>query len=110
MRVHLIKEQTIQDYIAGHASGKSPFENWLAIVKYADWDMPKDIQQTFGSADLIGKGSDRVVFNIGGNNYRMICKYHFGLTYIHLFVCWIGTHSEYDELCNGGEQYTVNAY
>jgi mRNA interferase HigB len=48
MRVHLIKEQTIQDYIAGHASGKSPFENWLAIVKYADWDMPKDIQQTFG--------------------------------------------------------------
>ncbi|MEI7896936.1 MAG: type II toxin-antitoxin system HigB family toxin [bacterium] len=69
-----------------------------------------NIRHTFGSADLLGQGSSRVVFNIGGNNYRMICKYHFGSSLVHLFVCWIGTHAEYDELCNHGGQYTVNEH
>ena len=110
MRVHLIKKQTIEDFIADHAASKSSFENWVTVVKYADWDIPEDIQQTFGSADLLGNGSDRVVFNIGGNNYRMNCKYHFGITRVRLFVFWIGTHAEYDELCDRGEQYTVNVY
>ena len=110
MKVHLIKKQTIQNFVDGHISGKSSFENWLTVLKYSDWDTPKDIQQTFGSADLLGKGSNRVVFDIGGNNYRMICKYHFGSKNIHLFVCWIGQHSEYDELCRHEKQYTVNPY
>ena len=29
---------------------------------------------------------------------------------VHLFICWIGTHAEYDKLCNAGEQYSVNDY
>jgi len=110
MRVHLIKKQTIQNYVDGHAPGKSSFENWVTTIKYTDWVTPEDIRQTFGSADLLGQGSSRVVFNIGGNNYRMICKYLFGTSQVHLFVCWIGTHAEYDELCDHGGQYTVNEH
>jgi mRNA interferase HigB len=110
MRVHLIKKQTIQKYLVGHASGKSSFGKWLTTIKYVEWQIPDDIKHTFGSADLIGNGSDRVVFNIGGNNYRLICKYHFSTNQVHLFVCWIGTHAEYDELCNNRKQFTVNAY
>ena len=56
MRVHLIKKQTIEDFVVIHASGKSSFENWLTGVKDADWDTPADIKQTFGSADLLGNG------------------------------------------------------
>jgi mRNA interferase HigB len=108
MRIHLIKKQTIQNYVDDHASGKSSFENWVTSVKYADWETPENIRQTFGSADFLGQGSSRVVFNIGGNNFRMICKYHFGSTLVHLFVCWMGTHAEYDELCDQGRQYTIN--
>ena len=110
MRVHLIKKQTIEDYVVGHAASKSSFENWLTCEKYADWEMPEDIQKTSGSADLLGNGSNRVVFDIGGDNYRMICKYHFGITKVHLFVCWIGTHAEYNKLCEKSKQYTVNVY
>jgi mRNA interferase HigB len=110
MRIHLIKMQTIQNFVLSHAVGKSSFEKWIAVIKYADWEVPADIRQTFGSADLLGNGSNRVVFDIAGNNYRVICKYHFGLTQVHLFVCWIGTHAEYDLLCGRKEQYTVNAY
>jgi mRNA interferase HigB len=110
MRVHLIEKQTIQDYISSHASGKSSFEFWLTIIKYADLETPADIQKTFGSADSLGHGTNRIVFDVGGNKYRMICKYHFGSSNVHLFVCWIGSHREYDELCKRREQYTICSY
>jgi len=110
MKVHLIKKQTIQNFIEDHRSAKRAFENWLTLLKYSDWDTPNDIRQTCGSADLLGNGSNRVVFDIAGNHYRMICKYHFGSKNIHLFVCWIGNHAEYDELCRHEKQYTVNTY
>jgi mRNA interferase HigB len=60
------------------AASRLPFAEWLTKLKHADWEKPTDIQSTFGSADLLGKSSGRIVFNIGGNNYRMICKYAFG--------------------------------
>lgn len=66
--------------------------------------------KTFGYADLLGNGSNRVVFNIAGNNYRLICGYKFGPNMVHLFVKWIGTHAEYDKLCSKNLQYTVSKY
>lgn len=110
MKVHLIKRQSIEEFVAGNASSKSSFTNWLSVLKYADWSKPEDIQATFGSADILGKSCNRVVFDIGGNNYRMICKYVFGDIQVHLFICWIGTHAEYTKLCKEGKQYQVNNY
>lgn len=110
MKVHLIKKQTIEDYILRNARSKASFEIWLSIIKLVDWQEPNEIISTFKSADILGKGSDRVVFNIGGNNYRLICKYHFGDTRVHLFIKWIGTHAAYTKLCNGGKQYDIDVY
>ena len=93
-----------------NARSKASFENWLSIIKRADWSEPNEIISTFNSADIIGKGSNRVVFKIGGNNYRLICKYHFGDTRVHLFIKWIGTHAEYTILCNKGKQYEIDVY
>ncbi|MEO5642549.1 MAG: type II toxin-antitoxin system HigB family toxin [Bacteroidia bacterium] len=110
MKVHLINKQTILKYVEKQAKSKPSFNDWLSKVADADWKLPNDIKQTFGSADLIGKGASSVIFNIGGNDYRMICKYSFGENEIHLFICWIGTHTEYDVVCKGGLQYTVADY
>ena len=110
MKVHLIKRQSIEDYANKNARSKVPFKNWLSIVKYADWNKPKDIIATFNGANILGNGTDRVVFNIGGNNYRMICKYHFGKNKVHLFINRMGTHGAYTKLCRNGEQYIVKAY
>ena len=110
MKVHLIKKQSIEDYVLGNARSRTSFEIWLSIIKRADWNEPKDIISTFNSADILGKGSKRVVFNIGGNNFRLICKYHFGQNRIHLFVKWIGTHADYTKLCNDGKQYDISNY
>lgn len=107
MKVHLIKEKTILKYAETQARTKSSFDEWMSKISDADWGLPNDIGETFGSADLLGNGSERVVFNIAGNNYRMICKYTFGNRNIRLFVCWIGTHAEYAKLCDKEEQYTI---
>ena len=108
MRVHLIKRRPIEDFTEKHSLSKNAFNIWLSLIKSADWVIPGDIQATFGSADLLGNGYDRVVFNIGANKYRLICSYLFGNKQVHLFVCWIGTHAEYTELCKKGHQYTVS--
>jgi mRNA interferase HigB len=110
MRIHLIKEKTVRNYVLKNASSHTSFEEWLSRLKRADWNKPSDILDTYNSADLLGKGCLRVVFNIGGNNYRMICKYAFGDTEVHLFVCWIGTHAEYDKICADKKQYLIYAY
>jgi len=110
MKVHLIKEQTIKDFIIDNAQSKSAFEIWLCILKSVDWSIPQDIVLTFPSADILGNGSERVVFNIGGNKYRLICSYHFGNQRVHLFIKWMGTHAEYTVLCKQGNQYTTDIY
>ncbi len=107
MRVHLIKKQTIEAFIAHNARSKTSLMIWLGVIKWADWEKPSDIIKTFNSADLLGSGSDRVVFNIGGNKYRMICKYHFGTKKVHMFIKWIGTHNAYNKICFRNEQYII---
>jgi mRNA interferase HigB len=110
MKVHLIKKQSIENYVQKNARSKASFEIWMSLLKRADWNDPSDITSTFNSADILGKGTKRVIFNIGGNNYRMICKYHFGKAKVHLFIKWIGTHAEYSNLCNEGKQYEIDVY
>lgn len=110
MKVHLVKKKTIEEFVLSHARSKSSFSLWLLSLKYAEWEKPVDITETFGSADLLGNGSDRVVFDIGGNNYRVICKYQFGENKVRLYVKWIGTHAQYTQLCDNNKQYTVNNY
>lgn len=110
MKVHLIRKQTIEKYISVNTQSKSAFSNWLSIVKWVKWEEPNDIVSTFNSADILGESSKRVVFNIGGNKYRMICSYHFGEKNVHLFIKWIGTHAEYSKLCSEGKQFTIDVY
>ena len=71
-----------------------------AMLKDADWSTANDIKKTFGTADIVpceAKGKyNRVVFNIGGNKYRLICSYFFGKKNVTLYVRFVGTHEEYN--------------
>lgn len=112
MRVRLLLRDTIEDYIVNHANSKIHFNNWLeSIIERADWNEPKDVTSAF-SANLLGAGSNRVIFDIGGNGrnaHRMICEYMFGLKYVRLYVNWIGTHEEYNVLTDK-EKRTISIY
>ena len=110
MKVHLIKQQTIKDYYLKNARSETSFVKWLTVIKNSDWQIPEDILKTFGTADLLGNGSNRVIFNIAGNNNRILCKYYFGKNEVLLFVCWIGTHAEYNKICEKQAQYTISLF
>jgi mRNA interferase HigB len=110
MKVRLIKKSTVLEYILLNRSSQASFENWLDKLKISDWDLPSDINNSYNSADLLGAGSSRVVFDIKGNDHRMICQYFFGKNEVRLYVCWIGTHDEYDRICALNLQYTISEY
>jgi len=118
MRVRLVKKQSIEDYVRRHASSRASFDTFTTYIKGADWGNPLDMVETFGAkaTDIFGKNSqtdqmvDRVCLNIGGNNYRIICKYRFGEKRVTLFICWIGTHQQYSAMCKRNKQYEINIY
>jgi mRNA interferase HigB len=56
---------------------RDPFKAWVTKLNQSDWNKPGDILVSFPTADLLGNGTDRVIFDIGGNLYRMICRYGF---------------------------------
>ena len=110
MTIHLIRKDTIELYSIQNAQSRDAFEEWMSKLKNADWETSSDMKSTFHSVDLLGNGSSRAVFDIGGNKYRLIGKYAFGEKQVHLFICWIGSHAEYDKLCKMNDQYTINLY
>lgn len=110
MKVHLIRKETITGFARQNAQSRVYFSAWLTKIKYADWSHPSDIQATFPGIDFLGNGSYRAIFDIGGNKYRLIVKYAFGDTQVHLIVCWIGSHAEYDKLSENNKQYSISNY
>lgn len=66
----------------------------MSVVRAADWSKPTDVKAMFRSADILP--NDRVVFNIGGNKYRLIVAVHYRAR--RVFIRFIGTHAEYDKV------------
>lgn len=66
----------------------------MSVVKAADWSKPTDIKEMFRSADILA--NDRVVFNIGGNKYRLVAAVHYRGK--RVYIRFVGTHAEYDRI------------
>lgn len=78
------------------------FKDFRKRLKFTgNWKNPYDLISSVSNSDLITcvkTGESRIVFNVGGNKYRMICGYHIGEKRSLLFVKFIGTHEEYDKV------------
>ncbi|RYY54459.1 MAG: type II toxin-antitoxin system HigB family toxin [Chitinophagaceae bacterium] len=110
MRVHVISKSSLRDFVLIHSQALSSVADWSDKIRFARWNKPSDIIHTFPKADILGRGSARMVFNLGGNEFRLICQYVFGESEVHLYVCWIGKHEEYTRLCQQNKQYSINRY
>lgn len=109
-KVHLVTEKTLKEFAKDNAVLRSAADHWLRTLKKARWSSLNDIKKDFVAADFLGNGSMRVIFDLAGNRFRMICNYHFGSKVVNLYICWIGTHKNYDEICKRGLQYTISDY
>lgn len=81
-------------FIARHAQAEQPLLAWHAEASKADWKTPQNIKDQYASASFVGR--NRVVFNIKGNDFRLIVAmaYQIGVVYVK----FVGTHAEYDKV------------
>jgi mRNA interferase HigB len=92
--MRVIAVRTLREFWATHADADQPFRAWYREAKKADWKQPIDITSQYAIARTIG--NDRAIFNIKGNDYRLVVavRYDKGL----VFIRFVGSHAEYDEI------------
>ena len=90
----IANKEILDDFVQIHAQAAKPINKWLETVKAAQWKSHADLKATFPSADYVKNG--RYVFNIGGNNYRLVAVVIFVGGVMN--VRFVGTHGEYDKI------------
>jgi len=92
--MRVIAKRTLRQFWSVHSDAKGPLEAWHSETLKAAWATPQEIKEQFGSASILKGG--RVVFNIGGNKYRLVVAIDFKRRIC--FVKFIGSHSQYDAI------------
>jgi len=90
MRVIAVK--TLRNFWALYPDAEQPLLAWFDEISKANWSQPADIKAHYATASILK--NRRVVFNIKGNDYRLIVAvaYKLGIVYIK----FVGTHQQYD--------------
>lgn len=93
--MQIIARQTLKQFWERHSGSEIPLRTWYAIVQKTTWSGPAEVKRQFGSAvDFVG--DNRAIFDIGGNNYRLIV--HIAYRYKRVLIKFIGTHKDYDKI------------
>ncbi len=92
--MRVITEEPLKDYISRFPDTKTSLQTWLKTVKKANWTCFADVKKDFNSVDNVG--NQHYVFNIRGNNHRLIVVIKFTIKWV--YIRFIGTHQEYDNL------------
>ena len=83
-----------EEYLAKHEILRPAYLKWIDTVEAATFNNHNELKSLYPKADYVG--NERYVFNLKGNNYRLIVLTAFvGKT---MFIRWIGTHTEYSKL------------
>ena len=89
--MHVISRKALQLFWECYPDSEAALSRWYKIVERSTFNSFAELRVTFPSADVVG---DLIVFNIGGNKYRLIASVHFNRGKI--YVRHVLTHSEYD--------------
>ena len=92
--MRIFTEQALKEYAENHPDSRAALQEWTTIVKRSKWTCFADIKKTFNSVDNVG--NQRYVFNIKGNNYRLVVVIKFTIQFV--YIRFIGTHKEYDKI------------
>ena len=89
--MRVIARRTLVEFGERHSRAKSSLDTWFHEVRKADWSSPVDVRRHYRSADFV---RDRVVFNVGGNNYRIVAAINYPARTV--YIKFVGTHPEYE--------------
>ncbi|MDB5558603.1 MAG: hypothetical protein JWQ36_1537 [Enterovirga sp.] len=98
--MRIISRRTLREFVdglAGHKDRpavKAALDAWYAEVSRAEWRNSADIKKRYATASIVS--AERVVFNLKGNDYRLIAAVDFEKSIV--WIKWVGTHGAYDEI------------
>jgi mRNA interferase HigB len=98
--MRIIARRTLREFLesrAGHRDQpalKAALDAWFDEVRKAKWSNTADVKRLYASASIIS--SDRIVFNIRGNAYRLVVAVDFDKRIV--WIKWLGTHRDYDHI------------
>ena len=95
--MNIISKKALKDFWEEYPDSKTPLLTWFKIVKVSKYISFNHLRSTFKMADKVG---DKIVFNIGGNKYRLVTVIHFNCG--RIYVRHVLTHEEYN---NEGWKY-----
>ncbi len=94
--MHVLSRRVLREFWnePAHRDAEEPLKAWHATVEASTWRTFADVKAAYRSADAVG--DDRIVFNIGGNKYRLVAavSYERGIVYVK----FVGTHADYDRI------------
>ena len=90
--MRIIAVSTLREFWKKYPDALEPLSAWIAVVSRAQWSQPADVKAQYQNASILK--NRRAVFNIKGNDYRLIVAvaYQLGIVYIK----FVGTHKQYD--------------
>lgn len=92
--MRIISKKPLREFWKRHPTAEAALRAWFREVEHADWDMPARVKERYRGASIVG--SNRVVFNIKGNDYRLVVQINY--PYRTVYVRFVGTHAEYDAI------------
>jgi mRNA interferase HigB len=94
--VRIISRATLKKFYENptYRDSKDACESWYHEAKKARWSSWMEIKDKYRSISILK--NNRIVFNICGNNYRLVVKINYGAQVV--FIRFIGTHKEYDKI------------
>ncbi|OQA11085.1 MAG: mRNA interferase HigB [bacterium ADurb.Bin374] len=92
--MHIISQKKLRDFWTIQPKAELDLRKWYAFVRRCHWRNSADIKAVFATASFFR--GNRVVFNIGGNNFRLVVKMVYQS--FRVYVRFVGTHAEYDRI------------
>ena len=92
--MRVIATRTINEYATRYPKAKGALRSWVKEMENSDFDSHNELKEKYPSASVIN--TKRVVFNINGNNYRLIVDIEYRIRMV--FVTWFGPHKDYDKI------------
>ena len=96
--MRVITKKRLNDFIRLYPDSKASLKFWYDTVTENNFYAVQEVIQVFNTADYVG--NERIVFNIARNKYRLIAKFKFHARAQVIYIRFLGTHAEYDEITN----------
>ncbi|MFO7843217.1 MAG: type II toxin-antitoxin system HigB family toxin [Bacteroidales bacterium] len=90
----IFAKSTLRKFWEKHPDSEQYLKTWYEIAIRSNWKSPNDVKQSYAHASILRNG--RVVFNIKGNDYRLVVKFRFDKQLA--FIRFVGTHEEYNKI------------